>query len=221
MVRADSTDLLLVESILVGKFRNRKWIGEYNQIEDYIKRLSIKDPIIVDAGANIGLFSRLMLGRYPKAKIFAIEPEFHNFQILCDNIEKYAVEINRKGIWSHDCKLEVVPGDIGAWGFMVRERNQEEGDLIDAISIDSLIQNNNLDRIDLLKIDIEGSEYEIFNSDNLDWLELCNAIVVETHEHLVKGSDNLVNKILAERGFDKFVYEENQLFIKMRKERAL
>ena len=91
IVRTNSTDLLLVESILVGRFIDRKWIGEYCQIDDFMKCFSIKSPVIIDAGANIGLFNRLLLRNYPDARIYAVEPEPYNFNILQRNTGKYSI----------------------------------------------------------------------------------------------------------------------------------
>ncbi len=213
IVRRDSTDLLLVESILVGRFINKHWIGEYNQVEEYLKELP-RDPVIVDAGANIGLFSRLILKKRPDAKIYAIEAEDNNYEVLKSNTNEYAVKTYGCGVWSKNCKLKVFPRDTGDWGFIVREIDGNDSSAIDAISLDSLINENSLNKIDLLKMDVEGSEFEIFGSDNLGWLELCRAVVIETHDHIVKGSEELVNKILLDRGFIKCAYEENQLFIK-------
>lgn len=214
MVRIDSTDLILLETILIGGLVNRKWVGEYNQAEVFIKNLSVKQPIIVDAGANIGLFSRLINKECPNARIYAIEPEENNYRLLEYNMRNYSAEIYRGGVWSHDCQVRVIPRDTGNWGFSVKEVYSSDGFSINATSISSLMKKNNLDRIDLLKMDVEGSEYEIFNSRDLDWLDVCQAIVIETHDHIVEGSDELVNRILLGRGFVKSTYGENQLFIK-------
>lgn len=214
MVRIDSTDLILVKTILIGELVNRKWLGEYNQVEEFIKNLSVKHPIIVDAGANIGLFSRLILKKCPNARIYAIEPEESNYQLLKYNMRNYSAKILRGGVWPHDCMLKVISRDTGNWGFIVKEVHSGDSSCINAISINSLMKKYNLERIDVLKMDVEGSEYEIFNSLDLDWLDVCQAIVIETHDHIVKGSDELVNRILLERGFVKSTYGENQLFIR-------
>lgn len=214
-VRTNSTDLLLIESIIIGRFINQKWIGEYNQVEDYIRKLGKKEIIIIDAGSNVGIFSRLMLKENPMSKVFAIEPEENNYQLLKENTKNYSAEILRGGIWSHDCKLKVMARDTGDWGFVVKEVNDNNDNFsINAVSINSLIKKYDLKHIDLLKMDVEGSEYEIFNSNSLDWIDICSAIVIETHDHIIKGADALVNKVLLEKGFSKLSYEENQLFIK-------
>lgn len=214
-MRTNSTDLLLAESMLIGKLVNGKWVGEYNQVEEHIKKLAKREVIIIDAGANIGLFSRLMLKENSRSKIYAVEPEENNYQLLKANTKRYNTEILRGGIWSHDCKLNVIARDTGDWGFIVKEVNDDSDSFsINAVSIDSLIKKYNLKRIDLLKMDIEGSEYEIFKSNSLEWLDICSAIVIETHNHIIKGSDAVVNKVLSEKGFRKFTYEENQLFLR-------
>lgn len=215
MVRTNSTDLLLIESMLIGRFVNRKWVGEYNQVESYIRKISEDEPVIIDAGANIGLFCRLILKENSASKIYAIEPEEKNYQLLKANTKNYDVRPLRGGVWSHDCHLKVVPRETGDWGFTVKEVEEADDNSIKAIGMNSLIEKYGLSQIDLVKMDVEGSEYEIFNSDNLEWLDVCRAIVIETHDHIVKGADALVNKMLLDRGFSKFFYEENQFFIKM------
>lgn len=214
-MRTNSTDLLLVESMLIGKLVDGKWVGEYNQVEEYINKLGKREVIIIDAGANIGLFSRLMLKENSRSKIYAVEPEENNYQFLKTNTKGYNAEALWGGIWSHDCKLKVIARDTGDWGFIVKEVNDDSDSFsINAVSIGSLIKKYNLKRIDLVKMDIEGSEYEIFKSNSLEWLDICSAIVIETHDHIIKGSDALVNKVLLEKGFRKFTYEENQLFLR-------
>ncbi len=217
-MRTNSTDLLLVESMLIGKFINGRWVSEYNQVEEYIRGLGKREVVIIDAGANIGLFSRLILTENARSKIYAIEPEEKNYQFLKENTKNYNVETLKGGIWSHDCQLQIMKRNTGDWGFAVEEVNGKNDDTtINAFSIDSLIKKYNLKQIDLLKMDVEGSEYEIFNSNSLEWIDICSAIVVETHDHIIKGSDALVNQVLLEKGFSKFSYEENQLFLKAEK----
>jgi tRNA1(Val) A37 N6-methylase TrmN6 len=67
---------------------------EYN-VKKFIERLSKKSDIIVDVGANIGKYSILACKLNPNAKVFGIEPEKENFEILeknkklnnCENLE--------------------------------------------------------------------------------------------------------------------------------------
>ncbi len=64
---------------------------------------------IIDGGGNIGLFSVLMANRYPKARIFAIEPDPGNFSQLQKNTANYpTVTPINAGIWNKTCFLKVV-----------------------------------------------------------------------------------------------------------------
>ena len=222
VIRTDSTDLPLVESILVGRLINRKWQGEYCVAERYLNYIDISNPVVVDAGANIGLFSLLIKREFPEASIYAIEPERDNYRMLCSNCidtcQRGGILTLCRGLWSKDAYLKVIPRESGEWGYIVHEVDKEDTDAIQAISIKSLILQNNLKKIDLLKMDIEGSEYEIFKSDDLEWLDICDAVVIETHDNIINGVDKLVNTKMIERGYVKYIYDENQLFIKKKGE---
>lgn len=212
-IRTFSTDIMLVDSILIGNLENKIWMGEYWQVERYLQTINSDKPVVIDAGANIGLFTRVVLKRKPNAKIFSIEPQINNYKILKMNTEEYNnVVCMQKGLWSKECSLEVIERETGDWGFMVKQTEKNGEDIIDAISIEYLLNHYNIENIDLIKMDIEGSEYEIFSSGNLEWLNKCSAIVIETHNHIVKGADEKVNHVLQQHGYKKSVWGENQFF---------
>lgn len=212
-VRVFSTDLFLVETILIGRKNKKGWVGEYHQVEELLEQRSEHPLVIVDAGANIGLFSLLLAAKHPEAKIIAIEPEQENFKLLSYNVQNYPnVICLNKGLWSKTCKLEVIPRGTGSWGFKVEETTQITDNVINAIGILDIVKKYELTQIDLLKMDIEGSENEVFKAPRLEWLHLCKAIVIETHDDIVEGTDELVNKTLKRSGFSKKMADENQLF---------
>ena len=62
---------------------------------------------------------------------------------------------------------------------------KEDAD-IDAITINDIISTYDLTRIDILKLDIEGAEIELFES-NTDWLEKVNCMVIELHDRIRPG----------------------------------
>lgn len=214
-LRTFTTDISLANSVLIGDFGNRMWNGEYVQVEKYLCSLKKENPVIIDAGANIGLFSRLILKCKPNARIYAIEPEMDNYNLLVKNTKEYSnVTCMKKGLWSKECFLKVIARGTGAWGFMVKEAERESPETISAISIENILNKYNIDKIDLLKMDVEGSEYEIFTANNLSWLDRCDAVVIETHDDIVKDADKTVNDVLANYGFKKHVHGENQFFIR-------
>ena len=66
------------------------------------------------------------------------------------------------------------------------------------ISMNDLIKKHHIDRIDILKVDIEGGEIEIF-SENLSWLTIVRILVIEIHDKYIDG--DFVRKKLHENGF--------------------
>ncbi|UPT71443.1 MAG: FkbM family methyltransferase [Flavobacterium sp. JAD_PAG50586_2] len=150
---------------------------------DHHYNIGVKNPkIIIDCGANIGLFTVLMKNRYPDAKIIAIEPDPENFIELKKNGSKYSdVFFENYGVWNTDTKLKVSDKyNRGKWGIVVEEDLVDSN--IESISINTLIKKYNIDIIDILKIDIESSEKQLFSSNYQAWLPKVRKIVIELHD---------------------------------------
>ncbi|MCU7617496.1 FkbM family methyltransferase [Chryseobacterium sp. PBS4-4] len=150
-----------------------------------------KNPkIIIDAGGNVGLFSVLMKNKFPEAKIITIEPDSDNFLIAKKNLEKYPyIQVLNKGLWSNDVKLKIIDEDVAKWGIQVVEDNQNGK--IEAISVNTIIKENNFDKIDLLKMDIEGSEKEVFSKNYEEWLPKVKMLIIELHDSMQKDSSRV------------------------------
>lgn len=153
--------------------------------------------VIVDAGAYTGLSSAYFAMRYPEAQIIAIEPSASNFEVLVRNTERFEnVFPIHAALWAHAGSLILTdPGD-GAWGLRIRENEElsaadvklsdRSGHRVPAITVSDLIRDYGLDRIDLLKLDIEGSERELF-SDCASWIGRVDAICMELHDRFKAG----------------------------------
>ncbi|WP_310557741.1 FkbM family methyltransferase [Flavobacterium sp.] len=142
---------------------------------------------IIDAGSNIGLTSLFFIDYFKKATIVCIEPELENFKILEYNLkncnDNKVFKING-AVWSTDCNIKIINDfkDKLDWSFRVEET--EEDNSIKAFSINTIINTIGFDSIDILKIDVEGSEKQIFdkNSSNLDFLKITKCIAIEIHD---------------------------------------
>jgi FkbM family methyltransferase len=157
--------------------------------EEYKFPLDFSPEFIIDCGANVGLASLYFTAAYPGAKIVAVEPELSNYEMLLKNTEKYPdIECIRMGIWNTNAILKV--GDdynMGKWGFVCREVNEEDENTVRAVSISEIMRRYNKQEIDILKIDIEGGELELFSSNYEDWLPKTKVIVIELHDWVRKG----------------------------------
>jgi FkbM family methyltransferase len=155
---------------------------EYSCIKD------LKEPkVIIDCGANVGYSSIYFLNKYPNASVIAIEPDPENFKVCEKNLSYYdeRVSLINSAIWSQKTGLIISKaenwGNAYEWAMQVKECKEGQEPDIYAISIDDLLEDYGLSSIDLLKVDIEGSEAEIFAKNYENWLNKVKNIVIELH----------------------------------------
>ncbi|MCF8342706.1 MAG: FkbM family methyltransferase [Chitinophagaceae bacterium] len=143
----------------------------------------IKDPkVIIDAGANIGLFSILMKSKFPESIIICVEPDVSNFKSLKENLSKYSnVYFENFALWSTDKKLKVYDKfHMGKWGLIVEENATDFN--VEALTINRIIEKYKIQRIDVLKLDIESSEKYLFRENFERWLPITKMILIELHD---------------------------------------
>jgi FkbM family methyltransferase len=168
---------------------------------------------IVDAGANIGFTSVFWANLYPQAQILALEPEPDNFSLLSKNASAYpAIAPLHAAIWKNENPVSVHDPGYGLRGYRVEQTNTDAPSTVPAFSIPALMKRFNWQVIDLLKMDIEGSEKEIFEADTA-WLASVRCLVIELHDRMVPGCTQAVTKALSAHAFDGFTYQESHVFL--------
>lgn len=189
--------------------------------EEYDIPLSSEPSYIVDLGANIGLAAAYFLGRYPNAEIVCVEPSRANFEVLTKNLEGYSMaKAVLSAAWPESTTLEVVSTNeageaLGFWGTRTKplsEASSSSTESVQAISIGDIMRRFGLPRIDLLKIDIEGAEFELFSRNTQEWLPFVNCIIVETHDRFRPGTTETVKAALhnhfeVSRSGENWVYQ--------------
>jgi FkbM family methyltransferase len=197
--------------------RNASDYGTFMEVlvkKDYTIPFDFLPKTIIDAGGNIGLTAIFFANKFPQAQIITIEPDKNNFAVLSDNISKYEnVSGVNKGVWTHACFLNVVDMNQGENGFTVEEAASPGKDSIPSISIHQLKEEQGWPIIDLLKIDIEGTEKNIFEKNYEEWLPNTKVLFVETHDRLKQGCSAAVFKAVSQYNFSCMVAGENFLFV--------
>lgn len=162
---------------------------------------------IIDAGSNIGLTSVYLSKYFPDSNFITIEPDTSNFKNVSYNLEANGIQNAVKikgGLWSKNTNLKLVNDfrDKNDWSIRVEETN-EEGDL-KAFSVNYLRNEHHFETIDILKIDIEGSEKEVFTGATADvsFLSKTKCIAIEIHDEF--DCREAIYKILREHNFDFF-----------------
>ncbi len=148
---------------------------------DYV----VRPQLIIDCGANVGYTSAFFLSRYPSAHVIAVEPDPGNFAVLESNLGGYGKRAiaMRTAVWSGPVALKLSrdSADDRDWAVQVRlPRDDEVPDLI-ATDIGQLLESSGFDRIDILKIDVEHAEIEIFGRGFESWLDRVDNIAIELH----------------------------------------
>jgi hypothetical protein len=95
----------------------------------------------------------------------------------------------------------------------VQETVPDHPNSISAISIATIMQEQEWEHIDLLKIDIEGSEKEVFESNYENWLPSTKSIVIELHDQMKKGCSRSVFAAISKYNFSFSFSDENLVFI--------
>jgi len=172
-------------------------------IEEYSFDFRYPPKVIIDAGANIGASSIYFSEKYPESQIIALEPEETNFSILKLNTISYPnIICLKKALWFKDEYLMIENPNDHKLSFQVKQSDNYNKSDIEGISINTLIKQFNIQVIDILKMDIEGSEKDIFLY-NTEWLDKLSVLFIELHDR---------KKIGCSRSFysttNKYVYEE-------------
>lgn len=115
--------------------------------------------IVLDVGASIGPFTYSILNKNP-SKVICIEPSPIEHPTLEKNTQNGPVTIVKKALTPND------EDKVSTYIFGTDNQPQIKG-----ISFNTLLKENNLDKIDFLKTDSEGGEYSIFTLDNFCWLK--------------------------------------------------
>ena len=177
----------------------------FREIEkgEYAFGLPFSPKVIADAGANIGITSILFATRFPEAKVIAIEAEKSNFDILERNVRAYpSIVPVHAALWNHDGVIvisqpDATTGAAGNWAFVARDEG--DGDRVRAVTFATLMKELNIPAFDLVKIDIEGAEQEVFK--DVGWLDGVKALMIELHDRYRPGCTAAVEPALA--GFDR------------------
>lgn len=151
----------------------------------------LRPEAIIDGGAHIGCASVYYALKYPEAKILAVEAEPGNAAMLRENVKClphveaiHAAIFDRAGFVA----LENPQGE--AWEFRVKSNGKEVQDSasrIPTVTMDDLVARFDGKRVDLIKLDIEGAEIEVFSRGSQKWLGSVKTIVVELHDRFRPG----------------------------------
>lgn len=197
--RKELVDHLVVSNVLID--------DEYAPILNYVHQ----PKVIIDAGAHIGCGAVFFANRFPDAKIFAIEPSSDNYFYLRKNAESYSnIHCIQAALWCRNEEVTIENPTAESWGFNFKSSNGFEDEKIPGITISALCKRYEIESIDILKIDIEGAERELFSEEKVSWLSKVKTIAIETHDRFLPGCRFSVLRALERYNFEEFKVEHNE-----------
>jgi len=154
---------------------------------------------VVDIGAHVGSFTVWAARRAPAAVILAVEPNPETFRLLIENIRLNHLTGRVSAInaaiaaFSGSVHLESVEHSLGTRIALEGQGNVDAR----AETLEGLLTEGQLEAIDLLKIDCEGTEFSVFGSLSANTLGRIKALVCEyhpVHGHDVRELDTILRK---------------------------
>ncbi|MEP5155348.1 FkbM family methyltransferase, partial [Planktotalea sp.] len=189
-IRSQSPDLTVVRACL---------LGEFEAAMDHTDRNA---RFIVDAGGYIGLASILFARRFPKAQIVCLEPSSENYALARENCAPYPnITVLNKALGPQSGHATLRDRGTGQWGFTITpasDQGQSDIEAVAVISLPDLMTQFNASDVDLLKLDIEGAEYELFEASE-EWIANCDVMIVELHEKIRTGVEALYKSAVQGR----------------------
>jgi FkbM family methyltransferase len=165
-----------------------------------------EDSVVIDIGANIGVFTVYAASTTRNTTVYAFEPMEHNYKILRDNIRINSLEKRihsfELGVAAHAGERKLYLGGGSPYHSLYSENDTENSVTIDCISLPEIFDQQGLQRCDLLKLDCEGAEFEILYSTPEEYMQRINRIRLEYHD--LDNSRNNIRELkhyLESKGF--------------------
>ncbi|MBZ5857988.1 FkbM family methyltransferase [Flavihumibacter profundi] len=195
--------------------------SDYKKAIDVYNQLFNNEPLtIMDCGANVGFASIYFRSFFPNTKYILVEPFKSNINVIKENLKgdiNGRFEIIEGGIWIRNEKLVINRDfrDGKEWSVSLKPANSlEKGEFIQGYSLIDIIDNNS-NEIGILKIDIEGTEAELFKDENYadSFLKKIRVLVIEIHDEF--ECRDLIYSALKRN--DCFYFDYNDLTIAFNK----
>ena len=184
------------------RFRGRDVyvVGEILHDRVYALERSLgPNPVIIDAGANIGLSALWFLALYPSCTLHCFEPDPESFALLAQNTGSYAsARIQCAAVDEIDGVVPLLITGRLSDHRVLKPGSPESGVPVRSLRLDSYLHRANISRVDLLKLDVEGSELSVLRGLG-DRIYDVQVLVGELHVRMV--DPRIFYQFLTSKGF--------------------
>jgi len=167
------------------------FMADVYKVDNLISKLP-SNPLIIDIGANAGYFNVLVFSKLKDARVLAYEPLPSNIaqfrKIIEENNLSEKIQLEQVAVTGLPIPMlelfteNTTDNSVIASVFSEFDERNTKKLQVPAKSLTAIINDNDLQHVDLLKLDCEGSEYDILYNTSLDILNRVKMIIVEVHE---------------------------------------
>ena len=146
--------------------------------DPYLKGKSF--DTVVDIGANVGMWVEYIRNVSNVKKVYAVEPNINALKILTDSFKD--ISIIDSALHYEDGKLSLYTNDDNSTISAIQNHSTFSSTYsVNAVTLKTFSKQNGIEKIDLLKVDIESAEYDLFNSFDAEDFSMIENILVEYH----------------------------------------
>jgi len=159
--------------------------------------------VVVDIGANIGAFTIYAAKECSEGRVYAVEPVVENFEMLCENIHLN----NLKNVTAKQAALDSVSGtrkffvNQSSTSSFFWETPNGTTRFVPTLTLRQLLDENGVERIDFLKMDCEGAEFDILMNLDEKTLSKIRRFALEFHDLSDEKNGKSLKQYLENKGF--------------------
>jgi FkbM family methyltransferase len=178
------------------------------RLEKFVLESVPEDGVYVDVGANNGFFYSLQVARHhADARVFAFEPDPQILPHLERNVDRNGltnrIEVVAQAVSDTVGQVRLTAG-LGASGYLLGKDDPHPGVRVAATSLDAFVAERGLERVDLIKVDIDGHEERMLRGSQRVLLEFRPILVLELFDQHLRRSGSSqarVEQLLSELGY--------------------
>jgi FkbM family methyltransferase len=174
--------------------------GEFDEVAALLKQPEF--GFIIDAGGYIGTSAIVLARMFPSATIVSIEPSSDSFELLARNVKPFrnVVPVN-KALLASPRSTPLRDRGTGEWGYTVVQepldcKTAPALHTVSGTTVEALMREFGKDGVDLLKLDIEGSEKEVLAAAG-SWIARTAVVVAELHDRIADGCSSAFYRATA------------------------
>lgn len=193
-----------INKIFINKIIDK--FGSWLTMVGYLKNYNLKEgDIVVDVGAYYGYFTIFAARKVGKTgKVIAFEPDPENFGILKSNVAAAGLDnvvLIERGLFNKNTEVDL-SSDFSRSSIVENKNISNSGIKIQCSLLDDELMNLGINKIDFLKMDIEGAEIEALEGAEESLKNILHVAIACYHIRGGKTTGEILNPVLARRGFD-------------------